>query len=66
MYFLIPKSRQEQVHLKTLINRYFKYSIEINDSTSYSVLEEYSDKGNDLHQIISDLNEGNYDKFDIL
>ena len=66
LYFLIPKSRQEQVHLKTLINRYFKYSIEINDSTSYSVLEEYSDKGNDLQEIISELNEGNYDKFDTL
>ena len=66
LYFLIPKSRQEQIHLKTLINRYFKYSIEINDSTSYSVLEEYSDKGNDLQEIISELNEGNYDKFDTL
>tara|TARA_B100000029_G_scaffold300030_1_gene292971 strand:- start:144 stop:1511 length:1368 start_codon:yes stop_codon:yes gene_type:complete len=66
LYFLIPKSRQEQVHLKTLINRYFKYSIEINDSTSYSMLEEYSDKGNDLQEIISELNEGNYDKFDTL
>ncbi len=66
LYFLIPKSRQEQVHLKTLINRYFKYSIEINDSTSYSVLEEYSDKENDLQEIISELNEGNYEKFDTL
>jgi len=66
LYFLIPKSRQEQIHLKTLINRYFKYSIEINDSTSYSVLEEYSDKGNDLQEIISELNEGNYEKFDTL
>ena len=34
LYFLIPKSREEQVQLKNLINRYFKHSIEINDSSN--------------------------------
>ena len=27
LYFLIPKSRDEQIYFKSLINRYFKYSI---------------------------------------
>ncbi len=66
LYFLIPKSRDEQIYFKSLINRYFKYSIETNDSTSYSLLNEYSNKDNNLYEIISDLNNGNIENFNSL
>ena len=66
LYFLIPKSRDEQIYFKSLINRYFKYSIETNDSTSYSLLNEYSNKDNNLYEIISDLNNGNIENFNNL
>ncbi len=66
LYFLIPKSRDEQIYFKSLINRYFKYSIETNDSTSYSLLNEYSNEDNNLYEIISDLNNGNIENFNSL
>ena len=66
LYFLIPKNREDQIHLKNLINRYFNHSIENNDSTSYSLLNEYSDDDSELHKIISDLNAGNYENFNTL
>ena len=66
LYFLIPKSREEQIHLKSLINRFFRYSIENNDSSNYSLLNEYSQEDSDLYQIISDLNVGNFDNFNSL
>ncbi len=66
LYFLIPKSRDEQIYFKSLINRYFKYSIETNDSTSYSLLNEYSNEDNNLYEIISDLNNGNIENFNNL
>ena len=66
LYFLIPKSRQEQVQLKSLINRFFRYSIENNDSSNYSLLNEYSQEDSNLYQIISDLNDGNFDNFNSL
>ncbi len=66
LYFLIPKSRDEQLYFKSLINRYFKYSIETNDSTSYSLLNEYSNEDNNLYEIISDLNNGNIENFNSL
>ena len=66
LFLLIPKSREEQIHLKSLINRFFKYSIENNDSSSYSLLNEYSHEDNNLYDIISGLNEGNYENFNSL
>ena len=66
LFLLIPKSREEQIHLKSLINRFFKYSIENNDSSSYSLLNEYSHEDSNLYDIISDLNNGNYENFNSL
>ena len=66
LYFLIPKSREEQVQLKNLINRYFKHSIEINDSSNYSLLDEYFDNDNKLQEIVSELNDENYSNFNLL
>ena len=66
LYFLIPKSRQDQILFKNLINQYFKYSIVTHDSSDYSLLEEYIKEDSDLYEIFSDLNNGDYESLNRL
>ena len=66
LYFLIPKSRQEQILFKNLINQYFKYSVATHDSSDYSLLEEYINEDNDLYEIFSDLNNNDFESLNKL
>ena len=62
LFYLLPKDRESQNTLKSLIYRYFHYSLEESeDNTFYMIEEYYKDNGN-LFETLQEINLGNLSK----
>lgn len=62
LFYLLPKDRESQNTLKSLIYRYFHYSLEESeDNTFYMIEEYYKDNGN-LFETLQEINSGNLSK----
>ena len=59
LYYLLPKDKESQQTLKSLIYRYFDYTIEDSSLSTFFIIKEYLHDNENLLGILQDINSGN-------
>ena len=62
LFYLLPKDRESQNTLKSLIYRYFHYSLEESEENTFYMIEEYYKDNGNLFETLQEINLGNLSK----
>ena len=62
LFYLLPKDRESQNTLKSLIYRYFHYSLEESEDNTFYMIEEYYKDNENLFETLQEINLGNLSK----
>ena len=62
LFYLLPKDRESQNTLKSLIYRYFHYSLEESELNTFYMIEEYYKDNGNLFETLQEINLGNLSK----
>ena len=62
LFYLLPKDRESQNTLKSLIYRYFHYSLEESEDNTFYMIEEYYKDNWNLFETLQEINLGNLSK----
>ena len=62
LFYLLPKDRESQNTLKSLIYRYFHYSLEESEENTFYMIEEYYKDNGNLFETLQEINSGNLSK----
>ena len=62
LFYLLPKDRESQNTLKSLIYRYFHYSLEESEDNTFYMIEEYYKDNEILFETLQEINLGNLSK----
>jgi uncharacterized protein with von Willebrand factor type A (vWA) domain len=62
LYYLLPKDKESQQTLKSLIYKYFNYMINDSSTTTFHIIKEYLEDNHQLLEILEDINSGNISK----
>ena len=62
LYYLLPKDKESQQTLKSLIYKYFNYMINDSSTTTFHIINEYLEDNHQLLEILEDINSGNISK----
>lgn len=62
LFYLLPKDRESQNTLKSLIYRYFHYSLEESEDNKFYMIEEYYKDNGNLFETLQEINLGNLSK----
>ena len=62
LFYLLPKDRESQNTLKSLIYRYFHYSLEESEENTFYMIEEYYKENGNLFETLQEINLGNLSK----
>lgn len=62
LFYLLPKDRESQNTLKSLIYRYFHYSLEESEDNTFYMIEEYYKDNENLFETLHEINLGNLSK----